>query len=287
MTRHPNLELIDKFFEAYGKRDLNGLRQVLAEDAKWVFPGRHPLSGTRTGIDEVVALFDTLGEIMGKSNIQVEKLVMGVNDDYVVEGQHIWTNREDGNNLDHQWCVLWKFEKGKIVEGRHLAADQHAVDKFFTSISGVLLRDVTETDLSVFFQHQLDPEATRMAAFPARDRVRFMAHWTKILADKTTLKKTILFEGQVAGNIVCFQQDGQPNIGCWLGRDYWGKGIATQALSQFLEQVKSRPLYAHVAKHNLGSLRVLEKCGFTISGEEEGFLDEGGEVVEEVILKLG
>ena len=151
----------------------------------------------------------------------------------------------------------------------------------------IRLRDVTEADLPILFEHQLDPEATRMAAFPARGRDRFMAHWTQILADETITKKTILFEGQVAGSIVCFQQDGEPNIGYWLGRDYWGKGIATQALSQFLALVNARPLYAHVAKHNIGSRRVLEKCGFTISGEDEGFPDEQGEVVEEFILKLG
>ena len=40
----------------------------------------------------------------------------------------------------------------------------------------VLLRDVEEDDLPVFFEHQLDPEATRMAAFSARDRKAFLAH---------------------------------------------------------------------------------------------------------------
>lgn len=150
----------------------------------------------------------------------------------------------------------------------------------------VLLREVTEADLPILFEHQLDPEATRMAAFPARSREKFMAHWTRLLADKSLIKRTILFQGQVAGSIVCLQLDGQPNVGYWLGREYWGQGIATQGLSQFLEIVKTRPLYAHAAKHNLGSIRVLQKCGFTISGEAEGFPDEQGEAVQEVILKL-
>jgi uncharacterized protein len=82
----------------------------------------------------VVAFFDAVGSIMGSSNVKVESLITGANDQYVVEGQHISTNREDGNNLDHQWCVLWKFENGKITEGRHLAADQRAVDEFFTEV---------------------------------------------------------------------------------------------------------------------------------------------------------
>ncbi len=82
----------------------------------------------------MVAFFDTMGSIMGKSNVKVEKLITGANDAYVVECQHIWTHREDGNNLDHYWCVLWKFENGKIIEGRHFAADQYAVDEFFTRL---------------------------------------------------------------------------------------------------------------------------------------------------------
>jgi len=152
--------------------------------------------------------------------------------------------------------------------------------------SDVLLRDVTEDDLPIFFDHQLDPEATQMAAFSARDRQTFMAHWTKILADETITKKTILVDGHVAGNIVCFEQFGERLIGYWIGKHYWGKGVATRALAAFLGHVKTRPLYAHVAKHNIASIRVLEKCGFIICGEDKAVSDTFGEEVEEVILKL-
>src|SRR6266496_4291228 len=107
---HPNLDLIKRFFEAYGKHDLNALRQVLAEDATWTFPGDHPLSGTKVGIGEVVAFFDAVGSIMASSNVKAESLVTGANDVYAVEAQHISTNRDDGHNLDQYWCVLWTFE---------------------------------------------------------------------------------------------------------------------------------------------------------------------------------
>lgn len=150
----------------------------------------------------------------------------------------------------------------------------------------VRLRDVTEGDLTILFEQQLDPEANRMASFPARDREAFTAHWTKILGDANVTKKAILFNGQVAGNIVCFEQSGRSKVGYWIGRNYWGKGIATKALSQFLGHVKTRPLYAHVAKHNVASIRVLEKCGFTICGEDKGPPGIGGEEVEEFIFRL-
>ncbi len=133
-------------------------------------------------------------------------------------------------------------------------------------MKGVRLRDVVEADLPILFEHQQDPEASRMAAFPSRDREAFLAHWrTKILGDATVAKKTILFDGRVAGNIVSFERDGKKLVGYWIGREFWGQGVATSALAQFLETVPGRPLYAYVAKHNVGSIRVLEKCGFRIS----------------------
>ena len=155
------------------------------------------------------------------------------------------------------------------------------------SLTGnIRLRDVTTGDLPVFFEHQRDPEANRMAAFPARDWDAFMAHWTKILGDAAGTIRTILFDGQVVGNIASWERDHQRFVGYWIGKSYWGKGVATQALSAFLEVVKARPIYAHVAKHNIGSVRVLEKCGFTMCREETESLDPPSDGVEELVFKL-
>jgi len=130
------------------------------------------------------------------------------------------------------------------------------------------LRNVIESDLPILFEHQRDPEANQMAAFPARDREAFMAHWTKILANESNIIKTIVANGQVAGTMMSFEMEGKCEVGYWLGREYWGKGIATQALNEFLNYVDARPLYGYVAKHNIGSRRVLEKSGFEFFGEE-------------------
>ena len=142
-----------------------------------------------------------------------------------------------------------------------------------SAVGEVLLRDVIASDLPIFFEHQLDPEANAMAAFPARDRQAFMAHWNRILDDETLFKQTILCDGHVAGNIVSWEQSGEQEVGYWIGRQYWGRGVATRALAAFLRHVQVRPLIAYVVKHNIASRRVLEKCGFTISGEDaEGFI---------------
>jgi RimJ/RimL family protein N-acetyltransferase len=137
------------------------------------------------------------------------------------------------------------------------------------SLNDLLLWDVEQRDLPILFEYQRDPDATQMAAFPARDWNSFIAHWTKILADITIIKKTILVNGEVAGNIVSFEHDGQREVGYWLGKPFWGHGLATTALSMFLNHVQERPLYAYVAKHNRASRRVLEKCGFVLRREEE------------------
>ena len=131
------------------------------------------------------------------------------------------------------------------------------------------LRDVVESDLPTFFEHQQDPEATAMADFPARDREAFDAHWARILADDTLTKKTIVVEGQVAGNAVSWRQDGRRLVGYWLGKEFWGKGIATRALAELVDELGTRPLHAYVATTNIGSIRVLEKCGFVRTDEDE------------------
>lgn len=133
----------------------------------------------------------------------------------------------------------------------------------------VHLRDVKEADLPIFFEHQLDPVAYQMADMPSRDREAYMAHWARNMRDDQNVNRTILFNEQVVGYIVSFPMEGEREVGYWIGRDFWGKGIATQALSLFLTEIKTRPLYAHVVKDNVGSRRVLEKCGFSLTGEND------------------
>lgn len=149
----------------------------------------------------------------------------------------------------------------------------------------ILLRDVIESDLPILYEQQLDPDATAMAAFPSRDREAFMAHSARIMSDESVIFKAILFDGQVAGSMVSWVMEGEREVGYWLGKEYWGKGIATQALAQYVESVRTRPLYAHVARHNIGSRRVLEKCGFKVIGEDT-YMNPAGAEVEEFILKL-
>ncbi|MFZ1218045.1 MAG: GNAT family N-acetyltransferase [Chthoniobacterales bacterium] len=133
----------------------------------------------------------------------------------------------------------------------------------------VRLRNVEQGDLPAFFEHQRDPESVAMVVFNSRERPAFDEHWAKILADDTSLKQTVVVDGEVAGNVTSFLRDGVREVGYWLDRAYWGRGVATAALSAFLKLEKTRPLFAGVARHNVGSLRVLQKCGFLLIGSPD------------------
>ncbi len=147
----------------------------------------------------------------------------------------------------------------------------------------VQLRDVHADDLDAFFAHQIDSEAGAMAAFPPRDRQTFLAHWARVLEDPRNSTWTVLVAGEVAGYVACFPQHDALHVGYWLGRPFWGRGIATAALARLLGEVPTRPLFARVAEHNVASRRVLEKCGF----EQIGRVPPGpGDEVTELLFRI-
>lgn len=161
------------------------------------------------------------------------------------------------------------------------------------------LWDVVEEDLPIFYTQQLDADALHMAAFTSKDptdQAAFLAHWHRILADPTVIAQTILYAGQIAGYVLSYEWVDDLNVytghervevSYWIDKAFWGRGVATAALARFLAEVNSeRPICARVAKDNLGSRRVLEKCGFTVIGEDKGFANARNAEIEELILEL-
>jgi RimJ/RimL family protein N-acetyltransferase len=136
-----------------------------------------------------------------------------------------------------------------------------------TGPGDVTIRPVREDDLPILYEHQRDPQANGMAAFPPRDREAFMEHWHRILSDQTLLARAIELDGRLAGTIGSFEFEGHREVGYWIDRAVWGRGVATRALAALLREETRRPLFAGVAPHNAGSMRVLEKCGFERTGE--------------------
>jgi RimJ/RimL family protein N-acetyltransferase len=153
----------------------------------------------------------------------------------------------------------------------------------------IQLRDVIESDFPILLGHQRDEASARMAAFGTRDpdASELAARWKRVLADKSAPQRAIVEGGNVVGFVASFMREGKPEVTYWIARSHWGRGIATAALSQFLQCATVRPIYASAAKDNVASLRVLEKCGFTIRGSGKAFASARGEEIEEVFLELG
>jgi RimJ/RimL family protein N-acetyltransferase len=152
----------------------------------------------------------------------------------------------------------------------------------------VVLREVHDSDLPVFFRQMNDPEALRMAAFTPKDpadRDAFDAHWERIRASEDVLR-TVLVDGDVVGSAAVYGEPGEREVTYWIERAHWGRGIATAALRELVTQVPERPLYARAAADNAGSLRVLQKCGFRVTAQASGFANARGEEIDEFVLAL-
>jgi RimJ/RimL family protein N-acetyltransferase len=132
----------------------------------------------------------------------------------------------------------------------------------------VTLRGITAADLPALFENSCDPEAIAMAGFPARELAEFLAHRARIEADPGVHNRAIVVDGDLAGDIGSWRQDDGRRLCYWLARRYWGRGIATAALTAFLTEVTERPIHADVLRTNVASIRVLEKCGFRLLAEE-------------------
>ena len=129
-TSHPNIILIHEFFKAYMANDVEAIGNILSEDIRWHIPGNHPLSGTKCGIPQVLAFF----ELLNKATFKAEPIVMGVNDNYVIDCHRNWSNLEGVENLNNMSCLLWKIEDGKIVEVFNFPENQQSVDSFFSKL---------------------------------------------------------------------------------------------------------------------------------------------------------
>lgn len=156
------------------------------------------------------------------------------------------------------------------------------------------LRPMTDADLPILFEFQRDAASNHMAAFTAKDpedRDAFMAHWAKVRAHPTVTLRTIVADDgsggeAVVGSVLVHGWFDEPEVSFGIGRAYWGRGYATEALRRFLVEVTKRPLHARAASDNAGSLRVLQKCGFVVTGTERGFANARGEEIEETLLVL-
>jgi len=151
------------------------------------------------------------------------------------------------------------------------------------------LRKMIDSDLDVLFEYERDPEAVNMAAFTAKDpndRIAYDKHWEKIRNTESVIIRTIIDDDTVVGSIIKWENQDKSEVSYWVGKEFWGRGIATWALLQMIDMLAARPLFARVAKDNVGSIRVLTKCGFVIAGLERGFANARAEEIDEYLMTL-
>jgi len=155
--------------------------------------------------------------------------------------------------------------------------------------SRVILRQIIESDLPVFFEHQQHQPAVHMAAFvheDPSDRNAFDDHWIKLMDSDQILKRSIDLEGELVGHIMSFEMEGDREITYWIDHHHWGKGIASEALRKFLEIEKVRPLFGRAAMDNKPSIQVMESNSFRLLRQEQGFANARGEEIDEVVMVL-
>lgn len=133
----------------------------------------------------------------------------------------------------------------------------------------VTLRRTTEGDLPTLHGFEVDPASNELAGTKPRDWPTFRARWAEILADGDgsvtgVTPRVILADGEIVGAVNIAPHEGQDAIGYWIGREHWGRGIATRAVGLLLREFTRRPVVATAAARNLPSISVLEKNGFVI-----------------------
>ncbi len=153
----------------------------------------------------------------------------------------------------------------------------------------IQLRPTTVADLDILFEFQLDPEGRHLAAFMSQDSTNkeaYLAKYTRLLDDPTVNNQTIMADSVIAGSIAKFIMEGDAEITYWIDREFWGKGIATTALKDFLKAETTRPIFGRVAFDNFGSQKVLEKNGFVKIGTDSGFANARQTEIKELIYRL-
>lgn len=144
-------------------------------------------------------------------------------------------------------------------------------------------------DLPVLFEFQLDPEGQYLAAFMPKDpsdKNAYIEKYTRHINDPSINMRTIKINDVIVGSIAKFMMDNEAEITYWLDKKFWGQGITTRALQEFLLLELTRPIRGRVAYDNYGSQKVLEKNGFIKAGTDKGFANAREAEIEEYIYIL-
>ena len=144
----------------------------------------------------------------------------------------------------------------------------------------IRLRAWQEADAPVLYRYASDPEVGRRAGWPPHRSVAESLEVIRTVFHHPTCwaivwKKTGEPVGAIGYGPSCDcalpAREGEPTVGYWIGRPYWGQGICTEALGLLIGYVRRHTaLSSLVSGHfvdNPASGRMMEKCGFVPTGE--------------------
>lgn len=153
----------------------------------------------------------------------------------------------------------------------------------------VTIRPVVDTDLEALFELESDVAGSDMIAFLPRepgDRETFDSHWARIRNIPENRIWVVEADGVFAGYALSFLMNGERQVGYWIVRDLWGRGIASSALSAVLRELPERPLWGSTVSDNLGSQRVLQNAGFVFDHVERTHAPRRNAEVDEHVFRL-
>jgi uncharacterized protein len=127
---HPNVDLVQRGYEAFAAGDIATLNELFADDIVWHSPGNNQLSGTFRGKDEVFANLQKNVELTG-GTFKLDIHTILADDDHAVTLLRATAQREGGKSLDDNTVQVFHIKDGKVTESWLHPSDAIASDEFW------------------------------------------------------------------------------------------------------------------------------------------------------------
>jgi ketosteroid isomerase-like protein len=130
MGMKENAEVVRNGYDAFGKGDLETLRELISADVVWKVPGKNLVSGDKKGIEATLAYFTQLFEL-SDGTVKAEPNDVAVGADHVIVTQ-LTTGERNGKSLRLDAVLVFSFRDGKISGCSEFENDQYRLDEFFS-----------------------------------------------------------------------------------------------------------------------------------------------------------
>jgi uncharacterized protein len=128
-SEHRNAAVVRRLYDAFVQRDREVVSSLIAEDCRWIIPGRGAQAGTYEGRDAVIELFRSITKrTEGSATFDLDAVI--ADDDYAVVLQR-GHGTVDGRSADLDECLVYRIEDGRIVEMKEFQFDLYALEEWW------------------------------------------------------------------------------------------------------------------------------------------------------------